>query len=207
MVNQRQRGRPRQNPDLRRSEILEVATRVFSESGYGASDMQGIADALGIAKGTIYLYFKSKKELFLAAVQRAIESLADRIDKEVRMASGPLEKLGAIVGAHFCFSNENRPLAEIITQERGEFLTHAESTYYRVFSENARHLEDILRNGIADGIFREADIEQTTGILANLLAGTIYTHILGQSRNKTGPSIDAITDFLLNGILDGRKTQ
>ncbi len=203
----KQRGRPRLNPDARRSQILDVATRVFSESGYRASDMQGIADALGIAKGTIYLYFKSKKELFLAAVQLAIESLAGRIEKEVRMASGPLEKVKAIVGAHFSFSNENRPLAEIITQERGEFLTHAEKTYYRVFSENARHLEKILRDGIADGVFREADVEQTTGILANLLAGTIYMYILGQGRNNAGPSVDAITDFLLNGILCERKTQ
>jgi len=182
-----------------------MATRVFSESGYGGSDMQGIADALGIAKGTIYLYFNSKKELFLAATLRAIENLASTIKREVKTASGPLEKIRAIIGAHLRFSSENRDLAEIIARERGEFLAHAEETYYRVFSENTKYLEEILRSGITDGIFRETDVEQTTAILANLLAGTIFTHTLRQGRNETGPSTDAITDFLLNSILYERN--
>ncbi|MBN1593475.1 MAG: TetR/AcrR family transcriptional regulator, partial [Candidatus Coatesbacteria bacterium] len=162
MEKQEQRGRPRQDPDVRRRQILDMAATMFAERGYRASSMQEIADRLGIAKGTVYLYFAGKRELFLGAVQQAIESLADKIDGEVQLVAGPLEKIEAILRAHFGFFNENRQLAEIIAQERGEFLTHAEDSYYRVFSENARHLEDILMSGIADGVFRDADVKQTT---------------------------------------------
>lgn len=148
----------------------------------------------------MYLYFSSKRELFLAAVEYAIKRLAERIDEEVRQVSGPVEKVKALVGAHFRFFDEDEPLAEVIVREGGEFRAHAESTYYSIYEQNAGRLEDIVRDGVKIGVFRRTDPRETSEILANLLSGTIYTHLYGHKTGKVVDVIKATTEFLLCGI-------
>ena len=200
MTGAKRRGRPRLDPEVRRREILENAIGLFARNGYTGTDVQAVARSLGIAKGTVYIYFSSKRELFLAAVEYAIKRLAERIDEEVRRASGPTEKVKALVSAHFRFFDEDEPLAEVIVREGGEFRAHAESTYYSIFAQNAVRLEDIVRGGVRLGVFRRTDPRQTSEILANLLSGTIYTHLYGHKTGKAAGAIEATTDFLLHGI-------
>lgn len=200
MTGTKRRGRPRGDPSLRRREILENSIDLFAQSGYTGTDVQAVALSLGIAKGTVYLYFSSKRELFLAAVEYAIKRLAERIDEEVRHVSGPVEKMKALVGAHFRFFDEDEPLAEVIVREGGEFRAHAENTYYSIYAQNAGRLEDIVRDGIKLGVFRKTNPRETSEILANLLSGTIYTHLYGHKKGKVADAIEATTEFLLHGI-------
>lgn len=64
---------------LRREEILRVAAVLFAQGGYSDTDTQLLADRLGVGKGTIYRYFKSKEELFLAAVDQVMHGFAIRL--------------------------------------------------------------------------------------------------------------------------------
>jgi AcrR family transcriptional regulator len=57
------------HPDDRRSELLEAATRVFARKGYRNASVSDIIAAAGVARGTFYLYFKSKEHVFLAIVE------------------------------------------------------------------------------------------------------------------------------------------
>ncbi|MCP4710058.1 MAG: TetR/AcrR family transcriptional regulator [Planctomycetes bacterium] len=185
----------------RREQILSVASDIFSERGYNNTDIQSITETMGIAKGTLYLYFRSKKELFLAVVDRSMKRLAHRIDMAVRSASGSQDKIKAIVIGYFTFFNEDQALAEILVQQGGEFKLHAEQSYYRMMSDNLERLEAILEDGIAEGIFRSMDMQQTADILAYLLSGTLYTFILGGKQIHAATMMEGITDFLFHGIL------
>src|SRR3954462_695441 len=84
VCNKRTRGRPKDLSlhDRRREEILEKATAVFAKHGYPNTDVQFIADPLRISKGTVYRYFPSKEQLFLAAVERGVRRL-DQIMHDV----------------------------------------------------------------------------------------------------------------------------
>ena len=82
-------GRP---PDAelqerRRAEILDTATAVFAENGFAAADVQEIADKTGVGKGTIYRYFPSKEELFLAAVDHGMRNLKLAVDAAAAVAA------------------------------------------------------------------------------------------------------------------------
>jgi len=68
-----QSRRPRERPE----EILDAALTVFSEKGYSPATMDAIAREAGITKGTIYLYFESKEELFVAMVRAKLRAIAD----------------------------------------------------------------------------------------------------------------------------------
>ena len=68
---------PRSVPEHRIQELLVVATEVFIAQGYRRTQMSDVADRLGLAKGTLYLYVESKQALFAAALQHAGGLLPD----------------------------------------------------------------------------------------------------------------------------------
>ena len=193
--------RTRLPAEERKSGILTRAIDVFSANGYSSTDLQDIADDLGIAKGTIYLYFATKEALFLAAVDHAIQMLAENIDEEVKAVDSPVDKIKAIVAAHLRFFENHKAFAEMIGRERGEFRDRAESTYFRVLNENASHIEAILRYGVSDGTFRDIKIKKVTRILAHLLTGTIYTYFFTAKSSSIKSIINETSDLLLYGLM------
>lgn len=204
MTGPNRKSRPKMDAEKRRNQILTGAVKAFSKNGYRNTDLQELAEKLGIAKGTIYIYFKSKEHLFLSAVDYSIERLAVRIDAEVKNSEGPLDNIKAIVRAHLSFFNEEHMLAEIIARERGEFKDHAEEAYIRVYSENADRIENIIRQGMKQDIFRKVNVKRATEVLANLLTGTVYTYMFAQRDGNMAGVIEATTDILLNGLLSER---
>lgn len=76
----KQRARKDEDKAQRRREILEVATSMLGELGYSGITMAEVARRCGLAKGTLYLYFNSKEELFLAALQTELAELFQHID-------------------------------------------------------------------------------------------------------------------------------
>ncbi len=64
----------------RRVEILTASTEVFAARGFAATDVQEIANRIGVGKGTVYRYFPSKEELFLAAVDNGMKQLKAAVE-------------------------------------------------------------------------------------------------------------------------------
>src|SRR3954453_15176535 len=126
------RGRPRDEAlhERRREQILEKATRVFAEHGFPNTDVQFIADPLGISKGTVYRYFPSKERLFLAAVERGVRQLDEVMVAEIQAAGDPLDPLAAATRASLRFFQENPALVELSIQERAEFREQRKPVYF-----------------------------------------------------------------------------
>src|SRR3954469_239424 len=101
----RPRGRPRDAAlqQRRREQILAEATAVFAEHGYPNTDVQFIADPLGVSKGTVYRYFPTKERLFLAAVERGVRRLDEVMSEVIRGDVDPLESFAAGIGAYLEF--------------------------------------------------------------------------------------------------------
>ena len=94
----------------RRQAILDAALQLFQETSYEAVNIAGVAEKADIAKGTIYLYFKTKEELFLALLAQEFEAWFDEADdllKEIQTTQGicTVDELISLVGR----SLENRP--------------------------------------------------------------------------------------------------
>ncbi|MCD4814008.1 TetR/AcrR family transcriptional regulator [bacterium] len=195
------RGRPRQNPAIRKNQILTAAIKLFAEKGYHPADLQELANNLAIAKGTIYLYFPSKYDLFLAAVEHAVKKLALQITTEVDNVDAPDDKIQAMVRAYFSFFDHDSLLAEIMVIGRGEVLRHAEAVYIRIFRKNLQYIESIVEAGIQQGCFRTGNPKETAVIISNLLHGTMYIHVLNKRTIHSNATIEATIAFLLQGIL------
>ena len=77
--------------EQRRAEILEAALRLFSSKGFHDTTMEEVANAAGVAKGTIYLYFQSKEHLLLALKRDFMQGLTDAVANIVADAIEQLE--------------------------------------------------------------------------------------------------------------------
>src|SRR5262245_36435333 len=98
----RKPGRPR-DPGLearRKAEILDAAARTFAANGFAATDVQVIADRLGVGKGTVYRYFPTKEALFLAAVEAGLRELDAEIEAHFETPGlDPVELIRRVVRA------------------------------------------------------------------------------------------------------------
>jgi AcrR family transcriptional regulator len=105
--------------ETRRQQILEAATTVFAKKGYRHTSVADIIEAAGIARGTFYLYFQSKEEIFLALIDRWFEELTGRLEEVADMPcddESPCQKRGDMHG-WFEFFRERRELAGIVFRE------------------------------------------------------------------------------------------
>src|SRR4051794_12365557 len=121
MKPRKKRGRADETHKARRrEEILAHAARVFAARGFPGTDVQAVADAVGVAKGTLYLYFASKEELFLAAVDQGMKDLKAFVDAAVEGAADPLEVIRKAVFAYLRFFKERPEQVGLMILRRAE---------------------------------------------------------------------------------------
>ncbi|MFO0929534.1 MAG: TetR/AcrR family transcriptional regulator [Gemmataceae bacterium] len=129
---ERKRGRPcdEESRARKRVDLLTSAAQQFARRGYPGTDMQAIADAAGVAKGTLYLYFTSKEELFLAAVDQGLRDLQAYIDAAIEPIADPLDRIAEAVRAYLRFFKDRPEQVELLIQERAEFRDRKRPTYF-----------------------------------------------------------------------------
>src|SRR5579871_2235981 len=94
--------------EFRCAEILEAARKVFAKRGFSESTVDEIASAAGIAKGTVYLYFPSKRDIYLAALKHGLMELMERTKVTMTNATGIQAKLHAFVRTRLEYAEANR---------------------------------------------------------------------------------------------------
>ena len=78
--------------EFRRSGILKAARKVFARHGYDGATMDDVAEACSIAKGTLYLYFKSKRQIYLGVLKQDLHSLREETGRAIEAAeTGPAQ--------------------------------------------------------------------------------------------------------------------
>src|SRR3954452_22573034 len=94
--------------EFRRAGILRAARKVFARHGYDGATMDDVAEACSIAKGTLYLYFKSKRQIYHGVLKEDLESLREESGRAVSMATSAPEKIRAFITTRFDFSHRHR---------------------------------------------------------------------------------------------------
>src|ERR1700693_4667802 len=101
----------------RREEILEAAVKQFAQHGFADTDMQEVADSMQIGKGTIYRYFPSKRDLFLATTDQIMRQLRKEIDGQIVGIVDPLERINSAIHAFLGFFGTRPEFVELLVQE------------------------------------------------------------------------------------------
>ena len=201
-------GRPKDESlwASRTDEILDTAATIFAQQGYQDTEMQLIADALEIGKGTIYRYFPSKQELFLKAVWRGM----DRLRQAVRSAYEPIEdaldRLTVAIRAYLTFFRNHPQYVELLIQERAKFRDRKKQTYFEHREKNVGEWRQMYADLISRGTTsRRAGRAGFLMPVSDLVYGTMFTnHFTGRHKPLEAQAKDLV-DILFYGIFSDRE--
>jgi AcrR family transcriptional regulator len=181
--------------EFRRTEIVDAARSVFARKGFVRGIMDQIAKEAGIAKGTIYLYFRSKKEIYRAVLDHDMESLKKGTLERIDTAKNLKDKIGAFTLARLESAEARKELFRIMDTESGS-LSPTRSQYRDWLREPVLRLASAIEDASRQGEIRRVPSEKVAWIIADMTRGTIQRRLLGQ--NDTLPSEDS--EFLLSFI-------
>jgi AcrR family transcriptional regulator len=141
----------------RPSEILDAAIAVFAEKGFAAARMEDIARRAGVTKGTIYLYFQGKEDVFKSLVRESIGSTIAANVANAQRFEGPSSDLIRMVltGVSSLLDTDRVVLPKIIISEAGNFPELARFYREEVLDRGLGLLAGIVERGIARGEFRK----------------------------------------------------
>lgn len=156
----------------RSEEILDAARRVFAERGFKGTTIADIAEAAGIALGTIYLYFPSKDEVFIALNQRLVQIITNALTYGVDGES--LERtVKSRVDNVFRACGENRDLVRLVVLNTDSDAA-AEKRRKAAEARRFKPMVDALAEAIARGQVRAADPVVMTRLILGVVSIAVY---------------------------------
>jgi len=149
--------------ERRRSDIVDAAETVFFSKGIGNATMDDVAEAAELSKGTLYLYFKNKEDLYLAIVLRGIAILQKMFEDAAVSCDTGADKIEAIGRAYFDFWRKHPKYFSAMLYFESYNLDPDEASGYGVECTNQSNetfaiCADAVQIGIRDGTIR-SDIE------------------------------------------------
>lgn len=100
----------------RKEQLLDTAVKLFSERGFAGATTADLARAAGVTEPIIYRHFASKKELFIAVIERTSELTMETWDRQLRTAKDPAQRLRRLIGANPMVSDRGRGIYRVIVQ-------------------------------------------------------------------------------------------
>jgi AcrR family transcriptional regulator len=171
------RGR-RVAQEARRQAILKAALSEFAQHGFEAARLDDVAARAGVAKGTLYLYFRDKEALFEALVRDAVSPLLEQMSRMAAVPDMPPEQAIDAFFALFrkeVLGTERRLLLRLVIAEGPRFPAIAEFYYRDVVSKGLRLMRTLAERAAATGAFASgAPARHPQLIVAPLLMAVIW---------------------------------
>jgi AcrR family transcriptional regulator len=200
-------GRPKDDSlwASRTDEILDSAATIFAQHGYQDTEMQFIADALEVGKGTIYRYFPSKEELFLKAVSRGMDRLRHAVKSAYDPIEDSLERLTVAIHAYLTFFRNHPQYVELLIQERAQFRDRKKQTYFEHREKNIGEWRQMYADLIAGGRLRDVPVPRILDAVSDLVYGTMFTNYFTGRHKPLEAQAQDLVDILFYGILSDRE--
>ncbi|SNS94051.1 transcriptional regulator, TetR family [Granulicella rosea] len=185
--------------DLRRSEILAAATQVFGDNGFEATRMEEIARAAQLAKGTLYLYFQSKDEIYQATVQQAIVELAALTEEHIGKESHFAGRFAAFIRVRIAFWQEKQSLYRVILSLSRDNHHRQRSMAWQLGA--VRQLQAIFETAAAAGEIPPQDFLAAAWTTMDAIRGVNERRVFAdQDARSTEDDTLFLTQFLLTAL-------
>ena len=182
--------------EFREAEILDAARRVFARRGFALASMEDIAQAAGVAKGTLYLYYDSKRELYRAALRSGLVQLSAAVESAIADAPDLGARLAAYVTTKVAYFDEHRDFFRIYLAELGQAACGSMDPALRDLAmRQIRVLEKAIREGRRGGL-RASSPEGAAHAIADLTRGLILRRVMGWSSSLSAEKeVSFVVDF------------
>jgi TetR/AcrR family fatty acid metabolism transcriptional regulator len=180
--------------------IAKHALKVFARDGYHNAKVKAIAEDAGIAVGTIYIYFKSKKEIIDFVFYLEFEKDNNYLDKLERMNLSPLNKVKTYIGYKYDCVQEDPSIMKILMQDMMSGQKDGNCIITMLFKIIGR-LSSIIRQGMVNGEIKPGD----PNLYSFMLFRSVQEVALLQNSFGVAPNREKIKDQLIDFYISGIK--
>jgi TetR/AcrR family transcriptional regulator len=195
--------------EARPGELLDAALDLFVEKGFAATRSEEVAARAGVSKGTLFLYFPSKEELFKAVIRENLSGRFAEWNEEFETFEGSTADM-----VRYCMrvwwerigATRASGITKLIISEARNFPEIAAFYQNEVIRPGTDLIRRILQRGVARGEFRPLDVEYTVfSIVAPMIFLIMMKHSLGACAPQDYPLdperyVQAQMDNLLQGL-------
>lgn len=196
-------------PDERPAELLAAALAVFGERGFRATTLEEVAARAGVSKGTVYLYFDSKDDLFRAVVENKVVTLLASAEAVARSHTGTAtELLTVVVGQMWDAMSRTDMvcLSRLVQAELTQFPEVRRFFFEQVIQRHRRLLRAIASRGVKTGEFRRDALVIVPRMVPPLVMQLNQNRFLFGALDKTAPAPEALRDAMMAMVLGGIRS-
>ena len=187
----------------RKKIVVRCAKAVFSQKGYHQASISDIIQRAGIARGTFYLYFQSKRDVFnsiLDELAKELEGVIKRLDLDPSASS--LEQLRSILRSIIMLALEDRDMTQIVLSRAGGLDSEFDGKLREFYETVLGTIESALQHGIEHGLVRKCN----TKVIACCVLGCmkeVVNHIFSDAEaiSELDSILDEVLNFGLQGVL------
>ncbi len=184
--------------------ILDAAVAVFAEKGFFTSRVSDIADRANVADGTVYLYFKSKEEILMTAINTAFDAFMSLAQTELKKLTDPAERLRRLAFLHLDALGSNRNMAVVFQMELRQSTRFLSEFSHQHMVEYLGLVREAITEGQERGVFRR---EMSDKIAANCFFGALDEMVTSWVLSEHEYQLSNVTDVVVDIFLNGMRTE
>lgn len=188
--------------EFRRGSILEAARTLFSRHGYEQSSIEAIAHEAGIAKGTVYLYYRSKQLLYKAVLEHNMHQMRTETLVRTDAAEGLRGKIAAFVAARMLYAARRRDFYRILESAHPN-MAMLRTQYREFLREPVERIEQALNEALEAGLIRPQPTAKTAWFIYDLTRGTIQRRLYEKDEAPLETDAAQLVDFIWASLTCG----
>ena len=187
-------------PIDRKTEIINIAAKLFKEKGYSAVTMRDIAQALDIKAASLYNHISSKQEILVLIIIKIAEEFCFTIDKILTTDYSTIKKIEKVIELHIDITIRNSDALACLNND-WMHLTDDDLVYFVKMREDyEQSFRTIIKSGIANGDIKNLNVEVIVFSILSTLR-TLYLWYGIKIIDKPSVLKSSMIQVLLNGII------
>jgi len=204
------KGDDNEKREQKRNTIMQAALKVFSRKGYSPAALEEVAREASIAKGTLYLYFRDKADLFSSTILFVIDRLVEIMRENISESMGPLEVMRNLAYTELEYFVQNTEFFGLIRTVMGGNLLGDHENLFCMISDKrldlVQYLTQIVQSAQREALIRK-DIEAEEIVYGYLgMMESALDQIAFKKEDQEidiEQKVDTIMKILLEGIMEG----
>ncbi len=196
--------RRQREQQLRRETIIEAAQRLFEQKGFEQTTVEQIATFAEFGKGTIYSYFKSKEEIYIAILEKKLDQLEQKMKEAVANPGSAVDSLYGLYDAFIEYHRDRKGFIDTLFVQIDDQILYRLGGVVGGLKSKAsvwmEIVENTIRWGIERGEFGPVDVERISKTIVGMILGLIIQFEMGQIKEDLVHYRDAVFKLIFEGI-------
>jgi TetR/AcrR family transcriptional regulator, fatty acid metabolism regulator protein len=185
----------------RRESIIQAAIEVFSKKGFQAASISEIAQAAGVATGTVYQYFKNKEDLFFSIPIEKTNEFRSQVELHLEGITGAFNKLQKFIWYFLYFFKNNPDYGRLLMLEMRVSKSFVKTETYDFLKQSVRSVMDIIVEGQNEGVIRkDVDIYVLRHLVLGVLEHMVSRWLLKDSKYDIMEHYQEVSRILVDAM-------